>query len=66
MSIFPRKFHGPELKCGGPSMCRDCQERIKQAQELGIDNPFSEWQTQPKEDKIEEILKIIKNKPKSE
>lgn len=37
MSIFPRKYHGPELKCGGPSMCRDCADRVKN----GIG--FEEW-----------------------
>lgn len=24
MSLFPRKKHGPELKCGGPGLCLDC------------------------------------------
>lgn len=26
MSMFPKKRHGPELKCGGPSLCQDCRE----------------------------------------
>ncbi len=29
MSIFPRKYHGPELKCGGPGMCPDCTDKQK-------------------------------------
>ncbi len=29
MSIVPKKYHGPELKCGGVGMCSDCTERQK-------------------------------------
>lgn len=65
MSIMPRKFHGPELKCGGPQMCSDCRERVRQAQEFGIENPFADWVS--KEDKIkpEELLKILEKTNKN-
>lgn len=29
MSQFPKKYHGSELKCGGPQMCSDCKERLE-------------------------------------
>lgn len=29
MSQQPKKYHGPELKCGGPGMCSDCTEKAK-------------------------------------
>jgi hypothetical protein len=37
MSIFPKKYHGSGLKCGGPAMCRDCRERIEKG--IPMDNP---------------------------
>lgn len=34
--MVPKKFHGPELKCGGPSMCNDCKERIALKRKTGL------------------------------
>ena len=28
MSMFPKKYHGPDVKCSGPQYCNDCKERI--------------------------------------
>ena len=36
MSLFPKKRHGPELKCGGPQMCEDCRERINESGLTGL------------------------------
>ena len=60
MSIFPRKLHGPEVKCGGPQMCPDCKERVERAQDLGLDNPFADWYPKEEEEKIPTLDEIIK------
>lgn len=39
MSMQPRKYHGPELKCAGAPMCRDCAD--KQA-ERGFEDSIRE------------------------
>ena len=49
MSITPRKYHGPELKCSGPGLCQDCTER----QKLGI--PFETDLSSLKEEKKETV-----------
>ena len=54
MSIFPRKYHGPELKCGGPSMCQDCADRVKN----GIG--FEEWNS----GKLQDLDTIFKTEAK--
>lgn len=59
MSIFPRKYHGPELKCGGPQMCPDCRSRVAEGRELGVD-PWSlptSWNNQEEIAPNSEILK---------
>jgi hypothetical protein len=61
MSIFPRKLHGPELKCGGPSLCQDCQERLRQAQTYGIGILFIDWLKSELDKNQEKILKISQN-----
>lgn len=69
MSILPKKFHGPELKCGGPQMCPDCRERLAQAQKYGIENPFEDWQSKEDQIQVTELLKSIakrKQKPTTE
>lgn len=50
MSMFPKKYHGPEIKCGGPSVCSDCRAR----QEKGIPFDFEE-------DKDGSVDKLIEN-----
>lgn len=66
MSIFPRKFHGPELKCGGPQMCPDCKERAKLAKECGLpwdQNPYlKDWY----DDMSSEIIKKDKKPSENE
>lgn len=64
MSIFPRKLHGPELKCGGPQMCSDCRERVRLAQEYGNLNPFEDWFTADDKTQAEELLKTLDSAPK--
>lgn len=56
---MPRRFHGPELKCGGPQMCPDCRERVKQAAEFGILNPFTDWVREDDKKRAEELLKDL-------
>lgn len=41
MSQQPKKYHGPEVKCGGPGMCPDCTEKSKKYSKLN-DPEFAE------------------------
>lgn len=58
MSIFPRKYHGPELKCGGPSMCRDCADRVKDG--IGFDEWYKE--EKPVRDIVQDLESLSKIK----
>ncbi len=52
MSQQPKKYHGPELKCGGPGVCSDCTEK---AESYRIRAPFDG----PAENKIQNIIQEI-------
>ena len=58
-SISPRKYHGPELKCSGPGLCRDCTDRVKN----GIG--FDDWNT-PKNDTLSNLLPKPENKEENQ
>jgi hypothetical protein len=38
MSLFPKQYHGDDLKCGGPQMCSDCRERIDNEEGPGAED----------------------------
>jgi hypothetical protein len=60
MSMFPRKYHGPELKCGGPGMCQDCTDRVKN----GI--PFEFDESPALGDLLEKLKKPTENPPETQ
>jgi ferredoxin len=31
MSITPKKYHGPEVKCGGYGICSDCTQKLHES-----------------------------------
>lgn len=52
-SMLPRKYHGPELKCGGPSMCSDCRDRVKNG--IGFDDWYAD-DVKKNEDLLQKII----------
>jgi hypothetical protein len=62
MSMLPRKYHGPELKCSGPGFCKDCTERVK----LGIPFDFETQETGPSLEEAREQLAKAKAESKKD